>query len=190
MLNQPAQQAFPREMLNLHNIIVHNTFILTYGILTVYLIADCMHPGADLKYVKQVVRRSENYLTQNIFRAAFQKTINYIITTNQYICTFLNYIKLFILRVAGALMFQKTPQERVDHVDLAFPNAPQPNFIRWSRHPGQTQLIEYSINYGLDDRVRPAKARCADYNGCHFDDFASQSIFDDFANYRSVLRRP
>ena len=29
------------------------------------------HPGADLKYVKQVARRSENYLTQNIFRASF-----------------------------------------------------------------------------------------------------------------------
>ena len=59
--------------------------------------------------------------------------------------------------MAGAITFKKfceckiTPWERVDHVDLAFPKAPHPNFIiRWSRQAGRRSS-------------KTAKARRADY---------------------------
>ena len=62
--------------------------------------------------------------------------------------------------MAGALTFQKfceckiTPWERADHVDLAFPKAPQPNFIiRWTGGVGmQTRRLS-----------KVTKARRADY---------------------------
>ena len=66
-------------------------------------------------------------------------------------------IKLFILHVAGALLFQKfseckiTPWEQVQHVDLAFPKAPS--------------LILLSGGVGTQARrsSKAAKARRADY---------------------------
>ena len=54
------------------NFYLERFFLFEYDDFSIqYFTVSCSVSGADLKYVKQVARRSENYLTQNIFRAAF-----------------------------------------------------------------------------------------------------------------------